>query len=444
MAIPRKRLDDLLVKQELASTLQAARALILAGSVFVNQQRVDKPGTQVNPSSEISLRRKPSKYVSRGGLKLEAAIDTFEVGVRGHTCLDLGASTGGFTDCLLQHGARRVYAVDVGRGQLDWKLRNDPRVIVREAVNARYLTPANLPEEINIITVDVSFISLRLIFPVIRRFLGSKILALVKPQFEAERHEVEPGGLIRKPEKREEILGRVKRLVLEQQAGDHGYDTLTHSGSEREPGILRLSAKQSRSGRGIKQLNQHFQVVGQSKHVLVELAPKGKEPRLGRVGNDLWSQSGYAVTLCHLQGNGTFKIADTCPFQTMKIFPGLLADHGSLDGESQVRYFPAMVSEPLDQSGVGRIAPTIPKPPGFGQDHVAHLQLGIELTCRSSKHKESGAVPTEVALQGPPCAFGTQASHQVLADRPQMLFQGCALLLQSTCNQAISHRFHGT
>ncbi len=217
MAIPRKRLDDLLVKQELASTLQAARALILAGSVFVNQQRVDKPGTQVNPSSEISLRGKPSKYVSRGGLKLEAAIDTFEVGVRGHTCLDLGASTGGFTDCLLQHGARRVYAVDVGRGQLDWKLRNDPRVIVREAVNARYLTPANLPEEINIITVDVSFISLRLIFPVVRRFLGSKILALVKPQFEAERHEVEPGGLIRKPEKREEILGRVKRLVLEQQ-----------------------------------------------------------------------------------------------------------------------------------------------------------------------------------------------------------------------------------
>ena len=217
MAIPRKRLDDLLVKQELASTLQAARALILAGSVFVNQQRVDKPGTQVNLSSEISLRGKPSKYVSRGGLKLEAAIDTFEVGVRGHTCLDLGASTGGFTDCLLQHGARRVYAVDVGRGQLDWKLRNDPRVIVREAVNARYLTPANLPEEINIITVDVSFISLRLIFPVVRRFLGSKILALVKPQFEAERHEVEPGGLIRKPEKREEILGRVKRLVLEQQ-----------------------------------------------------------------------------------------------------------------------------------------------------------------------------------------------------------------------------------
>ena len=216
MAIPRKRLDDLLVKRRLASTLQAARALILAGSVFVNQQRVDKPGTQVNPSSEISLRGEPSKYVSRGGLKLEAALDTFQIGVSGKTCLDLGASTGGFTDCLLQHGARRVYAVDVGRGQLDWKLRNDPRVVVREAVNARYLTPANLPEEISIITVDVSFISLRLIFPVVHRFLGSKILALVKPQFEAERHEVEPGGLIRKPEKREEILDRVKRLALEQ------------------------------------------------------------------------------------------------------------------------------------------------------------------------------------------------------------------------------------
>ncbi len=216
MAIPRKRLDDLLVKRELVTSLKAARALILTGSVFVDQQRVDKPGTQVHSSSEISLRDKPSKYVSRGGMKLEAALDTFEVRVSGKTCLDLGASTGGFTDCLLQHGARRVYAVDVGRGQLDWKLRNDPRVVVREAVNARYLTPASLPEKIDIITVDVSFISLRLIFPVVHRFLESKILALIKPQFEAERHEVEPGGLIRKPEKREEILDRVKRLALDQ------------------------------------------------------------------------------------------------------------------------------------------------------------------------------------------------------------------------------------
>ena len=217
MAVQRKRLDDLLVERDLATTQEAARAIILTGSVFVNQQRVDKPGTQINASSEIALRGEPSKYVSRGGFKLEAALDTFQIGVSGKTCLDLGASTGGFTDCLLQHGARSVYAVDVGRGQLDWKLRNDPRVVVREAVNARYLTPANLPEEISIITVDVSFISLRLIFPVARQFLGSKILALVKPQFEAERHEVEPGGLIRKPEKREEIFDRVKRLALEQQ-----------------------------------------------------------------------------------------------------------------------------------------------------------------------------------------------------------------------------------
>ncbi len=217
MAILRKRLDDLLVSRELASTLEAARALILTGSVFVDQQRVDKPGTQIDSSSEISLRREDPKYVSRGGLKLEAAITTFEIKVSGKTCLDLGASTGGFTDCLLQNGARKVYAVDVGRGQLDWKLRNDPRVVVREAVNARYLIPAHLPEEIDIITVDLSFISLRLLFPVLRRFQRSEILALVKPQFEAQRHEVERGGLIRKPEKRKEILDRVMKLAVGQQ-----------------------------------------------------------------------------------------------------------------------------------------------------------------------------------------------------------------------------------
>ncbi len=217
MAILRKRLDNLLVEREISSTLEAARALILAGSVFVDQQRVDKPGTQINPSSEISLRGAASKYVSRGGLKLEAALTTFKVVVSGKTCLDLGASTGGFTDCLLQNGARKVYAVDVGRGQLDWKLRNDPRVVVREAVNARYLMPASLPEKIHIITVDLSFISLRLLFPVLRRFQESEILALVKPQFEAQRHEVERGGLIRKPEKRQEILDRVTRFAAGQE-----------------------------------------------------------------------------------------------------------------------------------------------------------------------------------------------------------------------------------
>ena len=217
MAILRKRLDNLLVEREISSTLEVARALILAGSVFVDQQRVDKPGTQINPSSEISLRGAASKYVSRGGLKLEAALTTFKVVVSGKTCLDLGASTGGFTDCLLQNGARKVYAVDVGRGQLDWKLRNDPRVVVREAVNARYLMPASLPEKIHIITVDLSFISLRLLFPVLRRFQESEILALVKPQFEAQRHEVERGGLIRKPEKRQEILDRVTRFAAGQE-----------------------------------------------------------------------------------------------------------------------------------------------------------------------------------------------------------------------------------
>ena len=209
MAIPRKRLDDLLVKQELASTLQAARALILAGSVFVNQQRVDKPGTQVNPSSEISLRGKPSKYVSRGGLKLEAAIDTFEVGVRGHTCLDLGASTGGFTDCLLKAGAAKVYSLDVGYGQLDYGLRQDPRVIPLERVNAHF--PFQLPERIQMVTVDVSYISLLKVLPNVRTHLesGHYILPLIKPQFEAQRRQVLRGGKVRDPKVHAVSIGRI-------------------------------------------------------------------------------------------------------------------------------------------------------------------------------------------------------------------------------------------
>lgn len=217
MGKSRERLDQLLVDRELACSLESARAAILAGTVFVDQQRVDKPGTQTKSSAEISIKEGSSKYVSRGGLKLEAAIAAFKVNVSGKACLDLGASTGGFTDCLLQHGARRVYAIDVGRGQLDWRLRNDHRVVVQEGINARFLKPSGLPEKIDVVTVDLSFISLRVVFPVLCGFADSEILTLVKPQFEAERREVGRGGLIRSPEKQKEILERVKKLAVEQE-----------------------------------------------------------------------------------------------------------------------------------------------------------------------------------------------------------------------------------
>ena len=192
----KKRLDILLVERELVDSRQRAQALILAGKVAVNGSASIKAGALVDENADLVI-RESLKYVSRGGLKLEGALDAFGVEPRGKVCADVGSSTGGFTDCLLQRGAARIYALDVGYGQLAWKLRSDPRVLVMERVNVRYLQ--NLPELIDLATIDVSFISLTQILPAVKLFLQpyGQVIALVKPQFEAGREEVGKGGIVR-------------------------------------------------------------------------------------------------------------------------------------------------------------------------------------------------------------------------------------------------------
>ena len=209
----KKRLDVLLVERELAETRQRAQALILAGEVQVNGNVVSKAGTPVVDDATITVRA-PLKYVSRGGLKLAGAFDTFKIDPTNLVCVDIGASTGGFTDCLLQRGAVRVYAIDVGYGQLAWKLRNDPRVVVMDRINIR--TFDKLPEPIDLATIDVSFISLTLVLPTAKRLLKSigQAVALVKPQFEAGREQVGKGGIVRDARVHRAVLGKVAEYAL--------------------------------------------------------------------------------------------------------------------------------------------------------------------------------------------------------------------------------------
>lgn len=202
------RLDQLVADKGLASSRERARALILAAQVMVDGKVVSKAGTQVEPDAEIALIRADHPYVGRGGIKLAHALTTFGIEVGGREALDIGASTGGFTDALLQRGAARVVALDVGHGQLDWTLRNDPRVIAIEHFNARALTLADLPGPVDIVTIDVSFISLRQVLPVVPPVLrpGADVIALVKPQFEAGRSAVPRGGVVRDPATHRSVL----------------------------------------------------------------------------------------------------------------------------------------------------------------------------------------------------------------------------------------------
>ena len=202
------RLDVLLTERGLLDSRQKAQATIMSGIVFVNGQRVDKVGTAVSNDALIEIRGTTLPYVSRGGLKLEKAMQTFPLTLTGKICADIGASTGGFTDCMLQNGAKKAYAVDVGYGQLDWKLRNDARVVCMERTNARYLTHEEIPEELDFASVDVSFISLKLIFPALYGLLreGGEIACLIKPQFEAGREKVGKKGVVRDPAVHLEVL----------------------------------------------------------------------------------------------------------------------------------------------------------------------------------------------------------------------------------------------
>ena len=202
------RLDVLLVERGLQESRQKAQATIMAGLVYVSGQKVDKPGTNVANDAEIEVRGKALRYVSRGGLKLEKAMQTWPITLTGKTCADIGASTGGFTDCMLQNGAAKVYAVDVGYGQLDWKLRNDERVVCMERTNARYLSREEIPDPLDFASIDVSFISLKLIFPALYGLLadGGEIACLIKPQFEAGREKVGKKGVVRDPAVHLEVL----------------------------------------------------------------------------------------------------------------------------------------------------------------------------------------------------------------------------------------------
>jgi len=215
----KKRLDVLLTERMFAESRAKAQAIIMAGQVYVDGQKADKPGISYEETVDIEVRGETCPYVSRGGLKLEKALRDFGVKPMGFVCSDSGASTGGFTDCLLQQGAKKVFAIDVGYGQLDWKIRSDPRVVVMERTNIRYVTPEQLGEPLDLSVVDVSFISLKIVLPAIKALLKptGQVLCLIKPQFEAGRDKVGKKGVVRDPETHKEVLDMFVRLASDLQ-----------------------------------------------------------------------------------------------------------------------------------------------------------------------------------------------------------------------------------
>jgi 23S rRNA (cytidine1920-2'-O)/16S rRNA (cytidine1409-2'-O)-methyltransferase len=216
----RERIDKLLVERGIAESRTKAQAMVMAGVVLVDDRRIEKPSDFVTSNSEIRIKgsdNPAARYVGRGGLKLEAALREFSIDPEGMICLDVGASTGGFTDCLLQHGARRVVAIDVGHNQIDWRLRTDTRVEVRERVNARYLKPDDFNEKFDLIVMDLSFISATKVLPALVPLLTSTggLITLIKPQFEVGKGEVGSGGIVRDPEKRERVIQEVNHSARE-------------------------------------------------------------------------------------------------------------------------------------------------------------------------------------------------------------------------------------
>ncbi|MCS6875201.1 MAG: TlyA family RNA methyltransferase [Pyrinomonadaceae bacterium] len=212
----KERIDCLLVERGFVESRSKAQALIMAGLVLVDERRVEKPSEVFQWDAKIRIKASLMKYVGRGGIKLEGALNAFSISPNGYVCLDVGASTGGFTDCLLQHGAKRVVALDVGQNQLAWKLRADQRVEVREKTNARYIKPEDFGEKFDLITVDVSFISVKKIIPALISLLkpNGRLLVLIKPQFEVGRNEVEKGGVIRDEKKHKRVIEEINEFAL--------------------------------------------------------------------------------------------------------------------------------------------------------------------------------------------------------------------------------------
>lgn len=253
----KKRLDVLLTEQMYADTRSKAQAIIMAGQVYVNGQKADKPGTAYEETVRIEVRGVTCPYVSRGGLKLEKALRDFGVRPEGFVCSDSGASTGGFTDCLLQQGAKKVFAIDVGYGQLDWKIRSDERVVVMERTNIRYVTPEDLGEPLDLSVIDVSFISLKIVLPAIKALLKptGQVLCLIKPQFEAGKEKVGKKGVVREPEIHKEVLDTFVETVTELgftilgltfspvKGPEGNIEFLGHLTLEDKPGIIPDTAK---------------------------------------------------------------------------------------------------------------------------------------------------------------------------------------------------------
>lgn len=243
----KERIDKLIFEKGFAESRAKAKALIMSGIVLVNEKRVEKPSETFLPNENIRIKGKTSesKYVGRGGLKLEKALEIFHICPGGYVCLDVGSSTGGFTDCLLQNGAKKVYAVDSGTNQLVWKLRNDERVEVREKTNARYLKPENFNEKFDLIVMDVSFISITKILPALITLLkdGGKIISLIKPQFEVGKGEVGKGGIVRDPQKHKLVTEKIKDFANEIGLKDLGLIDSPILGAEGNKEFLALFEK---------------------------------------------------------------------------------------------------------------------------------------------------------------------------------------------------------
>ena len=268
--VEKERLDVLLVQQGLANSRELAKAYIMAGNVYVDGQKEDKAGTQVAVTAKLEVKGNQMKYVSRGGYKLEKAMDVFGIRLDGKICLDIGASTGGFTDCMLQNGASKVYAIDVGYGQFAWKLRNDERVVCLEKTNVRYVTHEQVPDEGDFASIDVSFISLTKVLPAVLGVLGEKgqLVCLIKPQFEAGREKVGKKGVVRDSSVHREVIEMIVEYARTQSLGILGLDFSPIKGPEGNIEYL-IYLDKSRSGMHEDEVQARVDtVVAQSHKIL--------------------------------------------------------------------------------------------------------------------------------------------------------------------------------
>lgn len=250
----KERLDVLLVQKGCFQSREKARSAIMAGIVYMDGNKADKPGMSYRTDSRIEIRENPNPYVSRGGLKLEKALRVFNIGLQGKTAADMGASTGGFTDCMLKNGAVKVFAVDVGYGQLAWELRNDPRVVCMERTNVRYLKQEDLGTAVDFVTIDVSFISLTKVLPAARDISNTEgeVVCLIKPQFEAGREKVGKHGVVRDPQTHKEVISRISAFVTENGFRIRGLDYSPITGPEGNIEYLLHLAKNGESYEGFE------------------------------------------------------------------------------------------------------------------------------------------------------------------------------------------------